>query len=110
MLSVILPPSEHAAGGEDQDRSSGSRAEGSSLFPVLRHPRIAGHAHGRSGHRALADRVAGHLEQAAIGREFGELPAGVAGDAVLSGLAIERRQRHGFGGPQRRQDDCHSRQ
>ena len=39
-------------------------------------------------HGSLADGVAGHLEQATVRRQFRELAAGMAGDAVLPGLAV----------------------
>ena len=93
MLSVTLPPSNRLAVAK-MARLFFWKSRGRVVaLRGVGHLRVAGHGHGRDRHRALADRVAGHLEQAAVGRQFGELAAGMAGDAVLSGLAVERRDR-----------------
>jgi len=65
------------------------------------HLRKRGHCHPGDWHRALADRVAGHLERTSVGRELRELSSGVTGDAVLPGLSVEGWDRRCIGRRQR---------
>lgn len=64
--------------------------------------RQAREPHDRQRHGAHAERVAGQLEQPAIGRELRKLAARMAGHAVLAGLPVEQRDAVGERGQQQR--------
>lgn len=59
----------------------------------VRDPGNRAQRHDRERNGPLPRRIAEQLEQPATGREFRELPAGVAGRAVLPGLPLEEWQR-----------------